>query len=867
MSFALQANVAFLLLQNAALLALGAMGYCQLRHWLQRRLPPQMELLLYGFVFGLLGIISILAAIEPRLGIKLDLRNALVAVTTLFGGLEAGVTATLAIGLFRATLGGAGVGAGLSSLGATFALSAGYLTLLRRRGRAVSWRELAMLGLGAGAVGLAVVALFPRPEVAALVLRDFALTWVVMMLLTVVFIGGIVLQFERARATSGRLKETESELRAIMDNAPIAIFLKDRSRRFRMINRCYTEWTGFTPEQIYGKTSSEILSAAFAARAEESDRDVLERGTITRMELPSEVAAAHNPAIEHALATKFPVRDEAGAIVGIAGFTLDITESKRTEAALRASEQRFRTLIEHSAGAIMILSPDGIMRYRAPSRSARALGYEDHEVFGSQILERIHPDDAASVAAMLRDVARMPGGHAAGRSRIRRKDGAWRQLAWSAQNAIGVPGVDGIVINAHDITAAVNLELQLMQAQKMEAIGRLAGGIAHDFNNIIGVISGFAGFLLQDLPGDAAEHRFAARIAKAAGEAKDLVQQILAFSRQGGIERKPHDLAHILRETGDLLRASLPASTHLEIASPAGALVARVNAAQISQILFNLCFNANDALMNEPGRITIEISRLGPGDTDHALFADGSGAPPPSGGRAVIGGLRPERSYARIAVSDTGTGMAPALLEHIFEPFFTTKERGQGTGLGLAVVHGTVMAYEGACVVTSQPGVGSVFTIYLPLAEGEADAAAPTAPAILLGGRERILVIDDDPDTTDVLTIGLDRLGYEVVALNDPEEALATFSENPAAWDVVISDQIMPHIKGLTLFERLRALRPTLRFVLCSGESGERRQTLEQRALDAGVDAFIHKPATPEQFAAAIRRLIDQSADASAPLP
>ena len=866
MSLTAQANVALLLIQNAALLALGAMGYCQIRHWLQQRLPPRMELLLYGLVFGLWGVVSMLGAIEPSSGLRLDLRNALVAVTTLFGGIEAGLTATLTIGLFRGALGGSGVAAGLSSLVMTFAMSAGYLTLLRRRGQAVDRRHLAVVGVAAGAIGLAVVVLFPRPELATLVLRDFAPTWVVMMPLTILFIGGIILHFERARATSGRLLDRESELRAILDNAPIAIFLKDRQRRFRMVNRCYTEWTGFRPEQVYGKTSSEIYPAILAGDADESDREVLERGVVARMELPPEVAARHNPAVERALVTKFPVRDETGSIVGIAGFTLDITESRRAEAAQRLSEERFRTLLDHSAGAILVLQPDGIVRYRAPSRSARALGYEDSQIVGTQILDRIHPDDVATVATMLQTVAKTPEGHAAGRSRVRRRDGVWRQLAWSAQNAIGVPGVDGIVINAHDVTAAANLELQLLQAQKMEAIGRLAGGIAHDFNNIIGVISGFAGFLLQDLPEETPQHRFAARIARAAGEARDLVQQILAFSRRGGVEREPHDLTRILRETGDLLRAALPASTRLEIVSPAEELIASVNAAQISQILFNLCLNANDALMNQPGEIIIAISRLRPGAGDYAVLANGGSAAPETGARAIVGALRPERSYARIAVSDTGTGMEPALLERIFEPFFTTKERGQGTGLGLAVVHGTVMAYQGACVITSRPGVGSVFTIYLPLGGAEALPARP-AGTISLHGRERVLVIDDDSDTADVLTIGLDRLGYEVVALNDPDEALSIFADNPSAWDVVISDQVMPHIKGLALFERMRALRPALRFILCSGESGERRQELERGALDSGVDTFIYKPASPEQLAAAIRHLMELSTDAVAPPP
>ncbi len=204
--------------------------------------------------------------------------------------------------------------------------------------------------------------------------------------------------------------------------------------------------------------------------------------------------------------------------------------------------------------------------------------------------------------------------------------------------------------------------------------------------------------------------------------------------------------------------------------------------------------------------------------------------------------------------------MSAEVLQHIFDPFFTTKERGRGTGLGLAVVHGIVLGYEGACVVASRPGEGSVFSVYLPLATAGRLPAAPTAAPASLRGRERVLVIDDDADVRDVLTIGLDRLGYEVVALDDPREALSAVAEHPTAWDVVISDQVMPHMKGLTLLARLRAIRPALRLILCTGFSDG---ATEEAALAAGVDAFFLKPTTPDDLAAAIRRLIDAPAGTS----
>ncbi|MBI3710716.1 MAG: response regulator [Proteobacteria bacterium] len=392
----------------------------------------------------------------------------------------------------------------------------------------------------------------------------------------------------------------------------------------------------------------------------------------------------------------------------------------------------------------------------------------------------------------------------------------------------------------------------------MEAIGRLAGGIAHDFNNILGAIVGFAGFLVQDLPKGTPQHGFAKRIAMASERGKGVIQQILAFSRRTGVERKRGDLARIVLETEDLLRASLPSSTRLEVVVEADGLIADINAAQVSQILLNLCLNANDALGGQPGNVSIKVGGVNPGDAEYALFraskTAGEPAVGPEDGRALIGALDANRAYAKMTVADTGNGMTPELLERVFEPFFTTKERGRGTGLGLAVVHGIVIANDGACIVTSRPGAGSTFAVYLPLAGGDAETATVEPAPPSLRGRERILVVDDDADARDALTVGLDRLGYEVVALDDPEEALAVFAEDQAAWDVVISDQVMPRMKGLTLFQRLKAIRPSLRFILCTGFGDG---ATEEMAAAAGTDAFFIKPVSAERLAASIRRLVD----------
>ena len=405
-------------------------------------------------------------------------------------------------------------------------------------------------------------------------------------------------------------------------------------------------------------------------------------------------------------------------------------------------------------------------------------------------------------------------------------------------------------------------EAQLEEARKLEAVGRLAGGIAHDFNNILGAILGFAGFLVQDLEPGSPQQRFADRIVTAGSRGKELVAQVLAFSRLNKLERRPIDLVAIVHETSELIGAELPSAAQLIVHDAGGPLIANANSAQVGRILANLCLNAGDALAGEPGTISIEISPVWPGAADYAGFAGGDAVAEP--GVLKLGALRPEWRYARIRVTDTGIGMSREQLPRVFEPFFTTKSDGSGTGLGLAIVHGTVMAYDGACLVTSRAGAGTSFAIYLPLLEsGEPAVAAPQAPEPSRSwAGERILVVDDEPMITETLAIGLRRLGYKVREVNDPRSALELFRRDPARWHLVISDETMPHMKGSELFRQMKSIAPALRFVLCTGYS----DGLAEEALRAsGIDAYFHKPVPLEELAAVIRRLTPEPVP-SAPL-
>jgi signal transduction histidine kinase/ActR/RegA family two-component response regulator len=414
---------------------------------------------------------------------------------------------------------------------------------------------------------------------------------------------------------------------------------------------------------------------------------------------------------------------------------------------------------------------------------------------------------------------------------------------------------NGTLTRINDVTARNaalaarhQFEARLQQSAKMEAIGQLAGGIAHDFNNILGSIMGFAGFLAQDLPATSAEHGFTTRILNACTRGKELVEQILSFARARAVERGVVDIGLLLKRNHDHLRGLFPPQIKFDISYADLALPVFGSAAQIGQLITNLCLNARDALGDNSGLIEI-TARLATAQEVDGLRDDRD-----LEYERVFGEAKKDKSYCLLRVSDNGEGIAPALLDRIFEPFFTTKGRHRGTGLGLAVVHGVVESTGGVCRVSSRPGAGTTFSIYLPIA-GEADKGAglPADEPAALRGTERVLIVDDEQDIADMLAIGLERLGYEAVGINDPLEALAAFTEDPEAFDVVITDQVMPGLRGLDLIRRLKEIRLGVRAILCTGFSDGANAEISS---EAGADAFFHKPVDARKIAPKIRALM-----------
>jgi signal transduction histidine kinase/ActR/RegA family two-component response regulator len=383
--------------------------------------------------------------------------------------------------------------------------------------------------------------------------------------------------------------------------------------------------------------------------------------------------------------------------------------------------------------------------------------------------------------------------------------------------------------------ARQHLEVQLHQVQKMEALGTLAGGIAHDFNNILAVILGYAELSLCDLVPGSNEWHNLQQILIASGRAKHLVKQILAFSRQSEQQRQPVYVHLILEETLTLLRASLPSTIELRqsLATHTGMMLA--DPVQLQQVVMNLCTNAEHAMRPKGGQLDICLDSV---DIDATMAT-------------TLPDLMPG-THIRLTVRDTGHGMMPEVLERICEPFFTTKGPGEGTGMGLAVVHGIVASYAGAITVASTPGQGTTFAIYFPRLPDIVEVTDGTEE-ILPKGEGHILFVDDETALANLAQAMLTRLGYDTEVYTSSRAALAAFQAAPQRFDLVITDQTMPYMTGEALTLACRHIRPDIPIILCTGFSHV--MTIEKAGL-LGVDAFLMKPLVIHDLGLAIQRVL-----------
>src|SRR6266403_2136444 len=466
--------------------------------------------------------------------------------------------------------------------------------------------------------------------------------------------------------------------------------------------------------------------------------------------------------------------------------------------------------------------------------------------------QRVHPEDVARVWQVVERAA-CDGQDYSHENRLQMPDGRIKHIhvvAHATRNENGEVDFVGAVMDVTKTKEAENrvrlaqaereqLQQRLRQAEKMEAVGRLAGGIAHDFNNVLAGVFAYGEMLFEETAEDSPLKRYAKNVLTAATRGRALVEQILAYSRSQLGKRVPVDVTHVVAETLELLRGSLPANIGLESSAPVLPLIVIGDATQLHQVVMNVCSNAIQA-MSDTGtlRVALEAADL---PAERALSH---------------GTLGPGR-YVRLTIQDSGSGMDPATLARIFEPFFTTKEIGRGTGLGLSLVYAIVTDAGGAIDVRSALEQGSTFTIYLARAEDALVAAGEAAAPPPRGNGERVLLVEDEANLLAMTAEVLTRLGYEPASFSDSQTALAAFEAEPRSFDVVITDDVMPGLTGTGLAQRLHRRRPDLPIVLVSGYSGP---ALTPQALIAGVSELLAKPLQSRQIATTLARVLHRNA-------
>jgi PAS domain S-box-containing protein len=625
------------------------------------------------------------------------------------------------------------------------------------------------------------------------------------------------------------LRESEEKFRILFENSTYPVLLLDGDK-FVDCNETALRFTGCSSKDLLIGRSPWDLSPErqpdgrlSIEKAKELIAETLKNGN-NHFEWVRLMLSGEEVWVEVSL-TVIPIRGKQI----IYSEWRDITLRKQTEASLRESEERYRIAIENSNDAVVIVQGD---RHAYVNQKFLDLfGYRMDEVLGRDHSLVVHPDDLAMVQA--RNRRRQGGEHAPGRYDFKgiKKDGS-RVFAEVSAALITYKGKPASLAFIRDATERKALEAQLRHAQKMEAIGTLAAGVAHDFNNILMALMGYANLMQVKMDPNDPVRAYADQIIACTGKAAALTQSLLTFGRKQVMELKPHRVDTIVRNVETLLRRLLPEDVRLTL-DLTGDLTVIADAGQIGQVLLNLATNARDA-MPDGGELRIE-TRLAQIDA-RFIAEQGYGKAGP---------------YALLSVSDTGTGMDRNTQDKIFEPFYTTKEVGKGTGLGLAIVYGIVKQHQGYIIVTSEPGMGATFDIYLPrVAQKISEQIAPAGQAT--GGAETILITDDDPDVRKVAAEIMQAAGYNVMEAANGGDAIQTFSAQPGAIDLLLLDVVMPGIRGSDAYEEMRAVRPAVKVLFMTGYPQE---VLPDRRMRK--KALISKPFSPNELLEKVRNILD----------
>lgn len=640
------------------------------------------------------------------------------------------------------------------------------------------------------------------------------------------------------------LYESEQKLTQLLNAIPYGVFIVDEKGTPQFANLAAREILG---EAVFKETSYEKMKETHRAyfsgtrleypmhkmpvfRALKGDRSTIDDIEIHFADkiVPLEISGT-------------PVYRRDGSISNAIAIFQDISKRKQARKALKESEEKYRRLIDNSLVGI----------YIAQKQIIKFCNQRFAEIFGYKSIEEL-------VEKSLKDLIAAESWKAVDREVRLRESGANETSSFEFKgitkigeifdvevlgNRIlyqGQTAIQGILLN---ITERKNSELerqrledQLHQVQKMEAIGTLAGGIAHDFNNILSAIIGYTELAVSDIPENIETRHKLAQVLAAADRAKDMVKQILAFSRKGEKEQRPILLSEIVNESFTLLRSSLPSTIDIRLHIEERLNPVMANPTQMHQVIMNICTNAAHAMREKGGILEISVKEI---ELDANSIKSKT--------------IEPGR-YQQLIFSDTGHGMTNEIKSRIFEPYFTTKKKGEGTGMGLAVVHGIVKNHGGEITCYSEPNQGTTFHVFLPVSEGEALMGIEHIESIL-GGNERILYVDDEKNLAEMGKQMLETLGYRVDSRTSSIEALEAFRSDPGKFSLVITDQTMPNMTGLQLTREIRSIRSNIPIILCTGFS---ESVNEENYRSRGISAFVMKPVIRKEIARVIREVLDK---------
>jgi len=639
---------------------------------------------------------------------------------------------------------------------------------------------------------------------------------------------------ERRQAESAFRQERDRSQR-YLDTAEVILVVLDRDGRITLVNRYACSVLGWTADELLGKDWIDTcLPARIRVTLREKFSNLVE-GDLSVVENPVLTKSGEERLFEW---RNTLLRDAAGPVIATLSSGTDITERSRAAEAVRTAEERMRFALQSANVGIWDQDfSSGVVQWSETLEAHYGLLPGTFDGTFEAFVERVHPDDREAVRETI-GMAMKSGADFSVEHRTVWPDGTMRWLSGAGRFRLGEHGepVRGLGISL-DVTERRTLEAQYRQAQKMEAVGRLAGGVAHDFNNLLTAILGYCELLLADLDPDDPRTADIAEIEKAGLSAAGLTRQLLAFSRKEIIEPTLLDLTVVVAGMRGLLGRLIGEDVKIALAPRPGLAPVKADRGQVEQIVMNLALNARDA-MPKGGTLTIETANV---ELDENY---------PKTHLAVTPG-----PYVVLTVTDTGTGMTPEVQARLFEPFFTTKEVGKGTGLGLATVHGIVTRSGGSVNVYSEPGRGTSVKVYFPRADAaEMVVEAPLPVAGPRVGGQTVLVVEDAEGLRELTRRLLERQGYTVLVAGDADEAVQQFDLNTSI-DVVLTDVVMPGVSGPELTSLLVERRPALKVIYMSGYTED--SIVQHGVLNPGI-AFLHKPFTSDTLGRKLREVLER---------